>query len=570
MKPFKDSHENASVDDELRGQLMRRQLRPVLLAVLSIAIGATPALAAPRPNDPYFSDQWTFSSENKYGMNVLRAWDFSRGKGVVVAVIDGGFIGSRYYPDFGARILPGYDFISDVSDARDGDGRDRDPTDPGDWCDEDEFEPSTWHGTSVASIIGATAGNRIATAGIAPQASIVFVRTSGACGFSDGDDIGDAILWAAGLPVPGTPLNEHPARIINISLGAVDSSCSEQDAINQATLAGSIVVVAAGNNNQLADDDVYTNCDNTISVAATDGSGVKSPYSDFGARVDIAAPTNGDNGCKDDPAVLPYFDTERGPVSYSKKYFLCGSGTSFAAPLVSGALALAASFDPTTSSADLIELLLLNVTAFGGTTASSVNSCLTLTACGPGIVSAGKLLVAMSKRGQPALSLTSATTIDVGTTTEVTFSATASDGSSLEAAEGVLSSLTPEACSADSFQLTSITADSCRIRIRLNGTVNTAPKTFEFVLDQAGLDVEAEITYLPEMTVNSTQMLSAVSYADFWTVASTTKKVCKVRSGGILGYKVVAVKRGVCSLRAFFDASEQYEDEVILFSVNVQ
>ena len=547
---------------------MHRHLRPILLALLALTLGASPALAAPRPNDPDFGSQWNFGPAKKYGMDVLRAWDFSRGKGVVVAVIDGGFIGASYYPDFGARILPGYDFISDVSDARDGDGRDGDPTDPGNWCDEDEFDRSSWHGTRVASIIGATAGNRIATAGVAPQASLVFVRTSGACGFGDVDDISDAILWAAGLPVPGTPLNEHPARIINISSGAVDSSCSAQDAINQATLAGAIGVVAAGNGNQLADDDVYTNCDNVISVAATDGRGAKSPYSNYGQKVDIAAPVYGDR-C-DDGAIVPYFKTERWAVPYSKKYYGCASGTSFAAPLVSGALVLAASYDPTTSSSDLTELLLNNVTAFGGGTASSWNSCLTLTACGRGIVSAGKLLVAMSKRGQPTLALTSATTIDVGTTTEVTFATSTPDGTPLEAADAVLSSLTPESCSAEGFQLTSITPDSCRIRIRLNGTVRTAPKTFEYVLDQAGLDVEADITYLPEMPVKSTQMLSAISQADFWVVSSTTKKVCTVRSGGILGYEVVAIKRGVCTLRAFFDASGQYEDEVILFSVSVQ
>ena len=100
--------------------------------------------------------------------------------------------------------------------------------------------------------------------------------------------------------------------------------------------------------------------------------------------------------------------------------------------------------------------------------------------------------------------------------------------------------------------------------------MSTAPKTFEFVLDQAGLDIEAEITYLPEMAVKSTQMLSIISYADFWTVTSTTIKVCTVRNGGILGHEVVAKKRGVCTLRASFDASDQYEDEVILFSISVQ
>jgi subtilisin family serine protease len=380
----------------------------------------------------------------------------------------------------------------------------------------------------------------------------------------------DGILWAAGVSVPGTPLNENPAKIINISMGAMNAPCDAQDAINQATLAGAIVVVSAGNDGQINDMHRYTRCDNTIAVAATDGRGVKSPYSNYGQGVDVAAPINGDDGCKDDPAIVPYFDTERWAVSYSKKYVGCGSGTSYAAPLVSGALALAASYDPTTSSPDLIELLLRNVTSFGGGTGGSWNSCLTLTACGRGIVSAGKLLVAMSKRGQPTLALTSATTIDVGTTTEVTFATSTPDGTPLEAADAVLSSLTPEACSAEGFQLTSITPDSCRIRIRLNGTVRTAAKTFDYVLDQAGLDVEADITYLPEMPVKSTQMLSAISQADFWVVSSTTKKVCTVRSGGILGYEVVAIKRGVCTLRAFFDASGQYEDEVIEFSVSVQ
>jgi subtilisin family serine protease len=394
----------------------------------------------------------------------------------------------------------------------------------------------------------------------------VFVRVSGACGSGTVQDISDGILWAAGISVPGTPLNEHPARIINVSMGRIDTPCDEQDAINQATLAGAIVVVSAGNDGKLTETHTYTRCDNTISVAATDGRGAKSPYSNYGQGVDIAAPVKGDDSC-DDAAIVPHFDTERWAVPYSKKSLSCSTGTSFAAPLVSGALALAASYDPTTSSSDLIELLLNNVTAFG---TSSWNSCLTLTACGRGIVSAGKLLAAMSKRGQPALALSSATTIDVGTTTEVTFSANAPDGTPLEGAEGVLSSLTPEACSAEGFQLTSITPDSCRIRIRLNGTVRTAPKTFEYVLDQAGLDVEADITYLPEMPVKSTQMLSAISQADFWVVSSTTKKVCTVRSGGILGYEVVAIKRGVCTLRAFFDASDQYEDEVIIFSVSVQ
>jgi len=558
---------------------MHHRLRPILLALLALALGASPALAAPRPNDQYFSYQWAFGPAKKYGMDVLRAWDFSRGKGVVVAVIDSGFIGSRYYPDFGARILPGYDFISDPADARDGDGRDGDPTDPGNWCDEDEFEPSDWHGTVVASVIGATADNRIATAGVAPQVSIIFVRVLGACNLGDTDDTSDAILWAAGLPVPGTPLNEHPARIINMSLGSYSSSsCFEQDAINQATLAGSIVVVSAMNNNQLADDRALTNCDNTISVAATDGRGLKSPYSNFGEKVDIAAPTNGEDGCKDDPAVTPYFDTKREPIAYSKRFYGCYSGTSFAAPLVSGALALAASYDPTTSSDDLITLLLDTVTPFPPITTRS-NSCYSPNACGAGIVSAGKLLVAMSKRPMPSMLLNSETTLTVGASLAVDFTASNSSEEPILNAAGVLSSLTPETCSVGEWQVTALTIGDCNIVVDLNGTAQTAPRSFIFPLKHDRVSIVADIGYVPTMSSKAKQEIISRAYTDLsslkslvdsWTLKSLTPKVCKVRYAKSIGYDLVGVKQGRCDLRAFFEASEGSEDEVALFSIAVE
>jgi serine protease len=56
----------------------------------------TPVAAAPQPNDPFYVNQWTFGQTTQYGMDVLRAWDFSRGKGVVVAIVDSGFIGASY------------------------------------------------------------------------------------------------------------------------------------------------------------------------------------------------------------------------------------------------------------------------------------------------------------------------------------------------------------------------------------------------------------------------------------------------------------------------------------------
>lgn len=94
-------------------------------AIFTIAQDAAPA-AAP-PNDTHFPRQWALTQ--RQGIDVLPAWDVTRGEGQTVAVIDSGV---APHPDLDANVTDGYDFISDPSRARDGDGRDSDPTDEGD------------------------------------------------------------------------------------------------------------------------------------------------------------------------------------------------------------------------------------------------------------------------------------------------------------------------------------------------------------------------------------------------------------------------------------------------------
>ena len=538
--------------------------RIAMAIFLSLFVGVTAVQAAPKPNDPFFSTQWTFGPAKKYGMDVLRAWDFSRGKGVVVAVVDSGFIGAKYYPEFGTRILPGYDFVSDPTEAGDGDGRDIDPTDPGDRCK--DKDPG-WHGTSVASVIAATANNGVATSGVAPQSQIIFARAYGKCN-ADSYDIADAIRWAAGLSVAGAPDNQHPARIINVSLGSSEPAiCYWQGAIDEAVAAGSIIVVAAGNENALADSYRPSNCDNVISVAATDGRGFRSSYSNYGPSVDVSAPTDGTDSSTD-CAVTPYFKSKQGPAKLSNVFYLCNAGTSFAAPLVSGMLALAASFDPSTSSADLLTLMGANLTRFGGSAGS--NPCLSLTECGLGIASAGKMLVAMSKRLAPVLTLTSVSTVEVGGTVGIEYAITEPDGTPLGEVAATLTSLTTEACSVDGWLLTSITADDCRIRVRTGGTVRMAPKSFDFTINQVGIDAEANVSFTPEMKTKSTQVVSATSLADTWSLTSSSKLVCKVLRLDPLRYKVTSLKKGKCTLRADFVASGSYEDTSLAFSIQVR
>ena len=113
----------------------------------------------------------------------------------------------------------GVDMIENSATARDGDGRDMNPTDEGDWA----WYPSTWHGTHVAGTIGA-AQNEIGISGIAPNVSIQHVRVLGRCGGSL-SDIADGVTWASGGTVSGVPANATPAHIINMSLGGGSSTC---------------------------------------------------------------------------------------------------------------------------------------------------------------------------------------------------------------------------------------------------------------------------------------------------------------------------------------------------------
>ncbi len=86
------------------------------------------------PNDPRYPSQWELR-EAVGGLNIEPAWDHSMGSGIVIAVID---TGRTAHPDLDAKTVPGYDFISNAAEARDGSGRDGDPSDMGTWNGADE------------------------------------------------------------------------------------------------------------------------------------------------------------------------------------------------------------------------------------------------------------------------------------------------------------------------------------------------------------------------------------------------------------------------------------------------
>jgi serine protease len=362
------------------------------LGVVEYAEPDTMMQALSTPNDPLYNQQWDLF-ETIGGINVPTAWDLSTGSGVIVAVID---TGKTSHPDLNAQWVGGYDFISSASVARDGGGRDSDPTDPGDWynageCGSSTGSSSSWHGTHVAGTIAGVGNNSTGIAGIAYNAKILPVRVLGKCGGSTSDII-DAITWASGGSVAGVPANTNVAKVINLSLGG-SGSCSTamRNAINAAVNRGTTVVVAAGNSNANASGFSPANCPNVITVAATNRAGSRAFYSNYGATVEISAP-GGEVRLASDPAgsrttpqngILSTLNN--GTTTIGTPNYWTYMGTSMAAPHVAGVVALMKSKNPSLTPAQILSKLQSTARALPGTCSGG---------CGAGIVNAAAAVAA--------------------------------------------------------------------------------------------------------------------------------------------------------------------------------
>ncbi|MGV1106843.1 S8 family peptidase [Xanthomonas translucens] len=307
------------------------------------------ALAQPQlvPNDPLYAQyQWHLSSATG-GINAPAAWDISKGKGVVVAVLDTGILPN--HPDVAVNLLQGYDFISDAKKSRrPTDARVPGALDYGDWVESDNecytgslADASSWHGSHVAGTIAEATNNGIGMAGVAPNATLLPVRVLGKCGGYT-SDIADAITWASGGTVAGVPANANPAEVINMSLGG-GGTCDMlfQEAIDGAVARGTTVVVAAGNSAGNAANFSPASCANVIVVGATRITGGIASYSNYGAAVDLSGPGGG-GSVDGNPGGYVWQNGYSGattPTSGAYKYTGLG-GTSMASPHVAAVAAL--------------------------------------------------------------------------------------------------------------------------------------------------------------------------------------------------------------------------------------
>ena len=330
------------------------------------------------PNDTRYGEQWHYF-ESTGGLRANTAWDLSTGVGVNVAVIDTGY---RPHADLSGQFVGGYDFITDVAIAADGNGRDSDAQDNGDsvvagQCGAGSAASgSSWHGTHVAGTIAARTGNGAGVAGVAYGSKIVPVRVLGKCGGYT-SDIADAIIWSSGGAVTGVPANAYPARVINMSLGG-GGACdvTTQNAINSARSRGAVVVVAAGNENQNASNSNPANCAGVVTVAATNRSGGRAYYSNYGTVVDVAAP-GGDTSVAGG-GILSTLNT--GTTTPGADNYAFYQGTSMATPHVAGVVALMLAKTPSLT-VDQVESTLKSTSRAFPATCSG---------CGAGIVDAFK------------------------------------------------------------------------------------------------------------------------------------------------------------------------------------
>jgi subtilisin family serine protease len=238
------------------------------------------ALAA-APNDTHFGRLWGLGATP--GVDVLPAWDRSRGAGQVIAIVDTGV--DLTHPDLAGNLwtgpggIHGHDFVTG----------------------DDDPDDYNLHGTHVAGTAAAIADNTQGVAGVAPQAQIMAVRVL------DGDGAGSTLTIANGI---GFAAN-NGAGVINLSLGgfAVGGDLAMQNAIALAEQRNAVVVAAAGNggNDGVGDDNdtfPFTPCTlpnaNLICVAAVTKTGARSDFSNFGpTSVDLGAPGGDGSGDPD-------------------------------------------------------------------------------------------------------------------------------------------------------------------------------------------------------------------------------------------------------------------------------
>ncbi|MGB7304501.1 MAG: S8 family serine peptidase [Burkholderiaceae bacterium] len=333
-------------------------------AVAAVLVDRRVGRHAIATNDTLNYVMWNLGTDSVGTAAAEPVWPQGQGSGVTVAVLDTGMVN---HPDMVGAWSGGYDLITDLSLAGDGDARDPDPTDTMSCDDGSGFVAGNPHGLQVGSIIGARVNNNEGIAGVAPLANIQPIRVISSCG-GWLSDVLDGMRWAVGLPVAGLPLNPNPAKILNLSLGTTQpgAACNStvQSIIDEVRATGATIIVSTGNDYADAIS-VPAACNGVIAVTASSKFGNRADYANAGAGTTLAAPGGGCRAGAD-------------PTCFSSAYnyvpvanhdgtvadYVVSAGTSFAAPHVAGAAALLLERNPSRTPADIESALVNSARAF--------------------------------------------------------------------------------------------------------------------------------------------------------------------------------------------------------------
>lgn len=340
----------------------RRARRAVVFQLESLdsrtllSLSGLPVVGPSYPTDPQFAQEWGLNSGIDVDIDAPEAWTVTTGAAsTIVAIIDSGI--DLKSPEFAGRLwlnpaasrpgrpVFGWNFVAGNGNVQDDYG----------------------HGTHVAGIFGAAANNGKGIVGVDWNARIMPLKVLNARGAGAPDDVAAAIRFAA----------DHGARVINASWSTTEPIPGVSEAIAYAGSKGAVFVVSAGNDAMNLDArpsyPAAYHLPNVIVVAAVDPRGNLADFSNHGASaVDVAAPG------------VDVYATYASRTGYATL-----SGTSMAAPYVSGVVSLLVGLHPEWSAEQLVQRVLATVKPLPGLEGKTATGGIVSAAAAVGVAGSG-------------------------------------------------------------------------------------------------------------------------------------------------------------------------------------